>query len=324
MPDILPVTVVVPSYNGAGLLGDALASTLAQDPPPAKVVVVDDGSTDDPGDVVARFPTVEVVRQDNRGVGAARNEGLRRAETPYVLFLDQDDRLLPGALAHAVHLLDDAPEAAFASGRNRTVRANGEPWSTGEPVRPRVERDHYQELLRRPWIVPPATVLFRRAQLVASGGWSEDRDMRGADDYELYLRLAREYPVLDTEEVFADYRMHGANTSSDAARILAGIIHVLDGERRHTLGRLELERARVEGLRYWRMMFGIKAAGQDLVRAARTRQGVPVALGRAVRVAGRYPRFFGEVVTGHVVGASDRAGGGGLRAVITETRRRLG
>jgi glycosyltransferase involved in cell wall biosynthesis len=320
----LPITVIVPVYNGAALLGDALDSVLAQDPPPAKVVVVDDGSTDDPDTVLARFPRVEVVRQQNRGVGAARNEGLYRAETTYVLFLDQDDRLLPGALAHARTLLDQDPKAAFVSGRNRTVRADGGAWESDEQVRPQVTRDHYRELLRHSWIVPPATVLFRRELLVESGGWSEDRAMRGADDYELYLRLAREYPVLDTEEIYADYRMHGGNTSTDAAKILAGITYVLAGERRYTRGHLELEQARVAGLRFWQAMLGIKAAGQGLMAAVRTRKGIPGAAARAVLVAGRHPRFFVELVRNHVAGASGRAGGGGLRAIVTETRRRLG
>jgi glycosyltransferase involved in cell wall biosynthesis len=70
-----------------------------------------------------------VIRQQNRGVGAARNAGLALADTPYVVFLDQDDRLAPGALAHALGLLDAEPKAVFASGRNRTIRADGGAWS---------------------------------------------------------------------------------------------------------------------------------------------------------------------------------------------------
>src|SRR3954469_20112712 len=124
----LPITVIVPVYNGAALLGEGLTSALAQEPPPATVIGADDGSTDDPDAVLAHFPTVEVIKQKNQGVGAARNVGLRRADTTYVMFLDQDDRLLPGALIHAAKLLEGDPRAAFVSGRNRTIRADGAPW----------------------------------------------------------------------------------------------------------------------------------------------------------------------------------------------------
>jgi glycosyltransferase involved in cell wall biosynthesis len=320
----LPITVIVPVYNRTELLGEALTSALTQKPPPAKVIVVDDGSTEDVKSVVARFPQVDLVRQKNRGAGSARNEGLRRAETTYVLFLDHDDRLLPGALARAVDLLHDAPDAAFVSGRCRPVRADGEPWELNEPVRPRVTRDHYREMLIRPWIVPPATALIRRDLLVAAGGWPEDQGMRVGEDYELFLRLVREYPCVDTEDIFADYRMHGANTSTDAANLLAGITYVLQGEAKHTRGNKELERARLAGLRYWRAKLGIKAAGQNLMRAARTRKGIPAALIAAAGVIGRHPGTFATLVTEHVAGASARGGVGGLKGVINETRRRLG
>lgn len=321
----LPITVIVPIYNGAGLLGEALTSALAQEPPPARVIVVDDGSTDEPDPVLARFPTVEVIRQNNQGVGAARNVGLARADTTYVVFLDQDDRLLPGAFAHAVELLEAAPDAAFVSGRNRTIRADGGAWKAGAAqVREVVCRDHYRELLLRSWIVPPATVLFRRALLSKAGGWSEDLRMRGADDYELYLRLARQYPVLDTDECYAEYRMHGANTSSNAQKMLDGITFVLECEGAYTDSVPELEQARRSGLAFWRRVLGLKAAGQELMTAAKTRQDIPVAAGRAAVMIARYPVSFGELLKDHVVHASARAGGGGFRAVITETRRRLG
>jgi len=321
----LPITVIVPVYNGAALLGETLTSALTQDPPPAKVIVVDDGSSDNPDAVLAAFPAVEVVRQKNQGVGAARNVGLRGSDTTYVMFLDQDDRLLPGALAHAVKLLDDAPRAAFVSGRNRTIRADGEVWGDGAAdVRPAVRRDHYRELLHQSWIVPPATVLFRRDLLVAAGGWSEDRRMKGADDYELYLRLARSYPVLDTDELYAEYRMHGANTSSDARKMLDGITFVLCSEEPYTQGNPELERARRSGLEFWQTMLGLKAAGQGLMKAAQSRQGLPAAVGKAVYVVARHPHFFSGLVKDHLAHASARAGWGGLRGVVTETRRRLG
>ena len=89
------VTIVVTTYNHACFLAEAIDSALAQTHPAALVIVVDDGSTDDPAAVSAHYQEVRFVRQSNQGLSAARNMGLHLAETPYVLFLDADDRLGP-------------------------------------------------------------------------------------------------------------------------------------------------------------------------------------------------------------------------------------
>ena len=93
------VGVVITTYNHAHFLGEALDSLRAQTRPADDIVVVDDGSDDNPGEVVARFPGVRGIRQDNRGLAAARNTGLTALRTRYVIFLDADDRLEPNAIA---------------------------------------------------------------------------------------------------------------------------------------------------------------------------------------------------------------------------------
>jgi glycosyltransferase involved in cell wall biosynthesis len=229
-------------------------------------------------------------------VGAARNAGLRRASAPYVLFLDQDDRLRPEALAHALRALHATPGAAFACGRCRIVDAGGVPWRSSGPARPVVSSDHYRALLRSTWIFPPATVLFRRAALVESGGWPEDRRMNGADDYHVYLRLARLHPVVDHADVLVEYRVHDDNSSRHKAQLLAGITYVLDGERIHTVGDRALERARRYGLRMWRRELGLRVAAQDLARAARDGRGLPRAVVTAVLAVIRHPPAFVRLV----------------------------
>src|ERR687890_856397 len=92
------VSVVIPCYNQAHFLGEAIESVLAQSYPRFEIIVVDDGSTDDTSKVAARHPGGRYVYQNNQGVSAARNSGLARSEGEYVVFLDADDRLLPEAL----------------------------------------------------------------------------------------------------------------------------------------------------------------------------------------------------------------------------------
>ena len=79
--DRATLAVVITTYNHARFLADAITSVQAQTRPADKIIVVDDGSTDDPAAVVAQFPTVQFIQQDNRGLAAARNAGLRSAMT---------------------------------------------------------------------------------------------------------------------------------------------------------------------------------------------------------------------------------------------------
>jgi len=102
-------SVIIPVYNRAGPLREAIASVLAQSFQDFEIVVVDDGSTDDPKSVVEKFadPRIRYFRQPNGGGGAARNRGLDEAEGVFVAFLDSDDLFLPHHLASMHALLED-------------------------------------------------------------------------------------------------------------------------------------------------------------------------------------------------------------------------
>ena len=107
-------SVVIPVYNRAGVLGDALASVLAQGEQDFEVVVADDGSTDNPAAVIDRLddPRIRIVRQENRGGGAARNLGIDSARGRFIAFLDSDDVFLPGHLSTMRRLLENTENTA--------------------------------------------------------------------------------------------------------------------------------------------------------------------------------------------------------------------
>ncbi len=125
------ISVVIPAYNAESFLAEAIASALAQSPPVSEVVVVDDGSTDDTASLAASFgPPVIVVRQDNRGIGAARNAGVAVAHGDYLAFLDADDIWPDGRLCQLLAaLLDSDNDAVFGS-----VVEFGEGLADSEPV----------------------------------------------------------------------------------------------------------------------------------------------------------------------------------------------
>src|SRR5690242_15112878 len=109
------VSVVIPCFNQAQFLNEAIDSALRQTCPPAEVLVVDDGSDDNTAAIVAGYPSVRYLLQTHRGLAAARNTGLRHVQGTYVLFLDADDRLLSRAVAVGMATLRERPECAFVS-----------------------------------------------------------------------------------------------------------------------------------------------------------------------------------------------------------------
>jgi glycosyltransferase involved in cell wall biosynthesis len=271
------VAVVIAAFNQTHVVGEAIDSAVNQTGVAVETTVVDDGSTDDTAAVAAARSGVTLIRQANSGPAAARVAGLDASTSEFVVFLDGDDRLRPGALARGVEALRADPALGFASGRCIHIDADGSPLAT--EVRPPVADGHYRELLRQAYIYPPAAVMFRRSALDAVRPLNTSRRFEGADDLELYLRVARRHPVLDHGEVVVEYRRHGTNyASSHPECVLRSVTRVLRAERAHTRADPELERARRAGLAHWQHVFGYELAVQarrqlsqrDLTRAART------------------------------------------------------
>jgi hypothetical protein len=214
--DPTTIAVVIPAFNQAQFLAEAITSVLTQTRPADEIILVDDGSTDDPASVVAQFPSVKLIRQDNRGVSAARNLGLYSCKASYVVCLDADDRLLPNALEAGLACITTRPDCGFVYGGHRQISEDGRSIST-DCILP-IEGDSLLSLARRDLIGPPATILFRRDRLLEVGGF--DETLRRNEDYDLYLQLAQKYPVANHLEIVAEYRKHGHNKSNDQVEML--------------------------------------------------------------------------------------------------------
>src|SRR6187200_250053 len=96
------VSVVIACYNHGRFLPAAVDSVLAQDYGEIELIVVDDGSTDETPDVAARYPVIRYLRQENQGAAAAKRAGLEASTGEFLMFLDADDTLLPGAIGSLV------------------------------------------------------------------------------------------------------------------------------------------------------------------------------------------------------------------------------
>jgi glycosyltransferase involved in cell wall biosynthesis len=255
------VSVVIPAYNYARFLGDAIESVMRQAYDRVEIVVVDDGSTDDTAAVAASYPQIKYVPQENQGLAAARNTGIRYATGEYLVFLDADDRLLPDALGAGVDSLCDHPDAAFTWGRFRYIDDDGKPLDETVPSSPR-DDDEYRALLRKNHIVNPAVVMYRRHPVERVGGFDLDASVRASEDYDLYLRLASEYPICRHFEMVAEYRKHEANMSTDVNLMLNAALAVLTKQARRASADPSRRAALREGVRFYHELYAEQLLGQ--------------------------------------------------------------
>src|SRR5215210_86401 len=255
------VSVVIPCYNQARFLGEAIQSVLCQGYTDLEIIVVDDGSKDGTGEVASGYakedPRVRLIRQENRGLAAARNRGLAEAGGEYVVFLDSDDRLVSEALEVGVRELEAHPGCAFVSGICRKITADGSIVPGWEQFR--VRDDPYLELLRSCPVYVPA-VMYRRSVFDAVGGF--DTSYKAAEDYDLYYRILERFPVYCHETLVAEIRRHDANMTHDRTLMLKYNMDALRSQRKRLKEDARYKDAYKAGERLWRDWHGAPVVNQ--------------------------------------------------------------
>jgi glycosyltransferase involved in cell wall biosynthesis len=220
------VSVIIPAFNRERLLPDALASVRAQRCGSLEIIVVDDGSSDATAAAAEAFdPSVRCLRQEHRGVSAARNRGLAEARGELIAFLDSDDLWPEGSLAHRIELLRTNPHVEVVYGKTRVH--NLIPQTT-------LRRYRDGEAIHHPSF---GSMLVRRTVFDRIGGINEA--FEHSEDIDWVCR-AKEAGVvmLLTDHVVLEYRIHGANMTSDATTNRAFLFRALKGslDRRRTGG----------------------------------------------------------------------------------------
>ena len=244
------VAVVITTYNHSHFLGEAIASVLDQTRVADQIIVVDDGSDDDPPSVVSRFPGVSLVKTTNGGLASARNVGLNLTDADYVTFLDADDRLTPRAIEAGLACMAANPGAAFVYGAHRRIDAGGRP--LGPASLHRASSRGFLDLLKANVVAMHATALYDRERLVEVGAF--DASLRRSEDYDVFLRMASLYRIACHDTVVADYRWHGSNMSADAVEMLVWSLRVHD---RHRPDRSDADawQAWRQGRRLWKRTY---------------------------------------------------------------------
>ncbi len=252
------VSVIIPCYKQAHFLPQAIESALSQTHRQIEVVVVDDGSPDNTPEVVARYPGVRCLRQQNRGLARARNAGFRASTGEYVLFLDADDRLTPNAVESHLCCFAKHPEAGFVVGDIDHITLDGS--YAGSPRWPVLEANQYEELLKVNHVANTIAVMFRRSVIERVAGFKAS--CSPAEDYELLLHAARLFPSAHHRTVVAQYRRHEASFSRKGALMLRAMHHVMEMEWATLNGNPELTLAWRKGDLYWRDHFGLATIKQ--------------------------------------------------------------
>lgn len=285
------VSVVVPAYNPGPYLRLALDSVAAQTYPHWEAIVVDDGSTEDLGWVDDVDPRIRRVRQDNGGLSAARNTGVRESTGELIAFLDADDLWLPDKLARQVDAFND-PTLALVSTGFTIVDDEGAHVSAGFTG----YADSYEELLQGNGICA-STVVVRRSVLDEVGGF--DTTLAQCEDWDLWLRVARGHRVAKLTDELAEYRVHGGNMTRDYVSMRRHSRLVLERQRRSAAPAEQphIERLVSVGLRRLDRHTAAQAFG--LARAASVSRSPATLrhLGWAVRLA---PGFVLEQLTAKV------------------------
>lgn len=221
------ISIVIPTYNYARFLPDAIDSALAQEVAGAEleVLVVDDGSTDETPEVLARYgDRIRVVRKANAGLSAARNTGMSEALHEWVIFLDSDDMLAEGAAAALwkARLPGRLPWAVVA-GKHQNVDASGSSMAPSRHSTGSIQTVEARSLVLRNRFAP--AVLANRRYLLELGGF--DPALRASEDRDMWIRVAARHPVALLDKVTLYKRDHGGNMSRAAARQTAAIEQVL-------------------------------------------------------------------------------------------------
>lgn len=287
MEQLPTVSVIIPCFNQAKYLPDALDSLIAQTHPSWECIIVDDGSTDDTSEVAGRyasgFPAIRAVRQDHAGTSAARNRGLQEASGAYIQFLDADDLLEPSKIQKQFDLLSRHPGLAVCLCDYSYTDPHGSvlPWHQCYRP-PELDTDQPQQDLALRWetelSVPIHCFLFD-ARLFREYGLRFDQSLASNEDWDCWMRLFALRPtVMFVKEKLALYRLHSDSKTRDRAGMRRSFLQAIDKQlrlQRHdgelrailTAKKRAISRLYRDCVLPWSMVRASASAARALVRA---------------------------------------------------------
>jgi glycosyltransferase involved in cell wall biosynthesis len=217
------VSVIIPAYNAAKYLRDAVEGALNQIYSQREIIVVDDGSTDTTPQVLAEYgDKIQVIRQSNKGTAAACNVGVAAAQGTWITFLDADDIWLPEKLARQIEYCRDTvvshtDSICFGAGLTSEIRRSSfEPPYSGKVLK---------NLLVRNFITK-STVMMRRDVYLALGGFNES--YMAVEDWPFFLKVCAEHELGYCPEPVVRYRVHTKSKSMQGRKTMADHLRIIN------------------------------------------------------------------------------------------------
>ena len=224
------VDVLIPAYNAAKYLAIAIESVMAQSFEDWQIVLVDDGSTDNTAEVLAPYiaklgTRLKYIRQENRGLPAARNTAIRNSSSEFLALLDADDVWLPDRLQESLQPFANRPKVGLSYGLIARIDGEGKVFDTFAGNSAHAQGSIAPFIYMRRVELPCPTITFRRACIDRVGLF--DEIMRATEDRDLWLRIALQYEVAFVPRVIAQYRTSPSSMSTDPDRMLRSQLHYI-------------------------------------------------------------------------------------------------
>ena len=220
------VSVIIPTYNRADYIGEAIESVLAQTYSPLEIIVIDDGSTDNTSEIVARYaPRVRYIRQENAERGAARNHGLRLANGEFIAFIDSDDVWLPHKIEKDIEVFSKNPKAGLVYSDIQIIESSGK-------LRRILKSAGYsgtvtEQILKRNFVSVGAH-LIKTHIIRDADGFREERKLSCSEDYETWVRLSTKTEFAYADAANVQIRVHPNNSVGNVDRTWNAAMYACD------------------------------------------------------------------------------------------------
>lgn len=229
----MKVSVIIPTYNCARYIAEAIDSVLNQTYQDFEIIVVDDGSTDNTKPIVDRYLTkytekIYYIFQKNAGVAVARNTGIARAGGKYIALLDADDLWLPDALETMVKVLESDDSVGLVHANLKKITEDGKPLGTFKREPQYLSGCIFEHLFLRKAHIFGNAVLFRKECIDTVGLYDPNLSLLGCEDRDLWLRIAKAYKIQHIDKTIAYYRMRQSGLSRHHLNMMTGRLYVID------------------------------------------------------------------------------------------------
>lgn len=227
------VSVIIPTFNCAKYLPEAVESALNQSYQDFEIVIIDDGSTDKTNEIVECYAKshndkIQYIYQQNKGLACARNTGIKNSQGEYIALLDADDVWLPNRLAEQIAVIEKSKNVGLVHSNITFISEEGKLLSTPKRDEGSLCGNIFNALFTRNAHISCPTVLFRRECLESVGLFDENLAHLGCEDRELWLRIAKKYKIIYIDKVLAHYRIRKGSMCKNMPKMLEARYYVVN------------------------------------------------------------------------------------------------